>query len=253
MKAYRLLLPVLLLLLFSSTFAFAGPQLSVSDPQCDNSSNEIQLTSSSFSFTVQSSTNKLVFCNATNQNFSSLNFTIVFPTTFDLTTMYCGGPDNGSGVPAAFDFCNVLDPNNDNQKLLTFVAGVDTPSSFYQEDPSCTFGCSPRTPSVFGNSVEFQFGTFPSELSLLNENNCGAAGTGLVSGCRFTFDFNCPPNSVNCDPMPVGTTIAFLASTSNLSNEFPPPASVPEPASILLISAGMLPVVYRRVREKSRK
>ena len=253
MKAFRLV-GLLCALLFCSSFAFAGPPIAVSDPQCDHSQNEIQLHTASFSFIVLDSSQKLVFCNATQNNFNSLNFTIVFPSSLNLAGIYCGGPDNGSGVPAAFDFCNVLDPLQNNPLLHTFDSAVDTPSAFYSNNPTCTFGChNPTTPPTFGSLVELAFGTFSEEefgFSGPNDNNCGAAGTGLVSGCRFTIDFNCPTNSIGCNPMPVGTAISFLGSTSNSSSVFPAP--VPEPATIFLMTGVAVPAIFRRVRRNRR-
>jgi hypothetical protein len=248
--------PIFLLfgLLLFTTFAFAGPQIAVSDPNC-NGTETINMTGPTATYVITAPTGQITVCNGTGMDFTNLNFTLSFPSQLNLATIYCGGPDQGA---APFDYCNVFDPANQDSLIHTFsVANGDTPSSFYG-DYSCAFGCDGPVPDIPGSLVHLSLNLFSesrnySFLDKDDQNPCDLSGSGLLSNCRFTITFACPDISdgaVSCDPIPVGTGIAFTASNINDNPLFPAP--VPEPASIFLTSGVVVPVLVRKFRKRRR-
>jgi hypothetical protein len=255
MKPVRLVLSILVLL-FSASLAFAGPLITVGDPQCSGNETYKLSTLQGTGFVITDPTQAITVCNDTEQNFSNLNFTFDFaPTVFNLATIYCGAPDSG---PAAFDTCSVLDPTT-NTLIHTFAAGTDTPTSFYQSY-SCSFGCNTETPpTIDGTSVHLSFNltpillatTFATDSDYESPCNSEVGRDGLLAGCTFTIAFNCPSTdgAVSCDSIPVGTRAALLASNTFNNTTFP---TVPEPASIFLMAGGVLPLVFRKIRGNRR-
>jgi hypothetical protein len=275
MKAVRLLIP-LCAVLFCTTLAFAGPQISVSDPTCTHLSPEIQLHSNTFAFTFDPNNQTLTFCNATTDTWKSLNFTIAFTTSINLSGIYCGGPDNFTA--SAFDYCMVLDPSKplagtdpkygqpiQSTLLHEFVvSNGDTPANFFSANPSCYFGCDPATPVDNNTLVQLSFNLQPSNLegSPHNGNDCDNdnedqqnedaedfRACGLLPNHQFTISLGCPAGVTGCDSWATGGTSSFfgLASTSPNTTTFP---SVPEPSTILLVASAGVPTLLRRFRRK---
>jgi hypothetical protein len=253
MKALRLLGFLCVLFFFGSTFAFAGVPLVVDDPQCDGT-EQLQLgRDGTATFVVTDPTQIISVCNASGQNFSNLNFTIAFAQTVNLGEIYCGGPNTGEGAPpAAFSSCDVLDPTKAVGSDLVHeftVANGDTPSNFYG-DNSCAIGCGDGVPNDPGTLVHLSFNLAPILTFEESIPGCDQAETGLVNGCRFNLDFNCPSldgSVVPCNTqLAAGSLVSFKASNTINNPNFP---SVPEPASLLLTTTALLPVFIRRVRK----
>jgi hypothetical protein len=270
MKVVRLLV-ALCALLFITTFAFAGPQIAVSDPSC--SGTETQLHSNTFAFTFDPAHQTLTFCNATQDTWKSLNFTIAFTTPINISGIYCGGTDNFA--TSAFDYCMVLDPSKPqsgqdpkyhqtiNSKLLHefVVSNGDTPKKFFATTPSCFFGCDPAAPLDVQSLVQLSFNLRPSLLRNDN-NNCdgeqegsqqeGASdfrACGLLSNHQFTISLGCPTGVIGCDSWSTGGTPIFFAqaSTSPNTTTFP---NVPEPSTIALLAGAGIPALLRRFRRR---
>jgi len=275
----RLLFLAVILTIFSS-LAFAGPQVVVSDPICNGT--ETALTSNSFSFTYNGQAS-LTFCNTTNTTFSSLNFTIS-ATSIDIGGFYCGAPDPSSPLPAAFDYCLVLDPTHPNagnnnqlyggglgvnpteQVVHQFVTSYpfplfgpshDGPSSFYQND-TCYFGC--QTNSVGGDTgslVNLSFNLFdplnirPAICLNLPLPNLPC---GLMPNHEFTLTFACDPSNTNtnsgssCTPLDPGSGVSFQGASNPDQVNFP--AAVPEPATLMLVASAGIPAFLRRRKKR---
>ena len=274
----RVLVAVVVVLLFSSV-AFAGPQLVISDPNCTGS--EIQLMSGGYSFTYNGEAS-FTFCNASSQTFTSLNFTISLPTSFDLSGFYCGSPDNYS--TAAFDYCLVLDPTQSapagqNANLYgnnlglggqptelvvhQFVTsypvpvvgpGHDTPTSFYQND-QCFFGC-PTTSGDMGDQVHLSFNLLKDvggiRAALCQAEIIPALPCGLLSDHQFTLTLGCDQANVTgshpCVPLPTGSGVSFQAFTNQDQVTFPAP--VPEPTTLVLLATAGIPAIWRRRKQR---
>jgi hypothetical protein len=237
MKASRLL-GLLFVLLFCSTFALAGPPIAISDPGCPDGGIALD-ASGAASFTVGIGTPSVTICNTTSGegavDYRSLNFTINFASSVFLDGIYCGAPDTG---PAAFDYCNVLDPSNGDALVNHFVAGVDTPSSFYADGgPSEELSGTLAHLSFNLFDPILSFATFESEFD----------PRGLQAGDSVTIFFTCTDTESRngCEPIQAGSGVSLLASTSTNTGIFP----VPEPATILLIAGAGLPMAFRRFRK----
>jgi hypothetical protein len=251
-------------MLLCTGLAFAGPQISVSDPDCTHSGSEIQLTTNNFSFTLGSQTT-ITFCNATQDTWQSLNFTVQLGSNIDLAGIYCGGP---SDLPhSAFDYCMVLDPsqpiegtepkygNEINSFLVHEFSAVpdgDKPTDFYNTPNRCFYGCalksdgSPGTQitNVIGSVVQFSFNLRP-QLTFASVNaNEPNAPNGLLPNEQFTLSFDCSVSSGGCDPWSGNTVFSFVASTSPNTTDFP--TTVPEPATLVLMASAGIPAFLRR-------
>jgi hypothetical protein len=274
------LLALATVVLFSN-LAFAGPQIVISDPLCNGS--EIDLNSPGYSFTFSGQAS-LTFCNTTSNTFTSLNFTISAPTSFDLSGFYCGAPDAYS--TAAFDYCLVLDPSQANQGLNNHLFGGnlgvnpqelvvhqfvttypkptfpyipfqhDGPTKFYQTD-QCYFGCQTNSVgSDDGTSVHLSFNLLnPFELRpelCLASIALPSIPCGLLPNHQFTLTFACDAGNttdggepkIPCTDLPDGTTVSFVGSANPNQVDFP--TAVPEPATLLLVATAGIPAFLRR-------
>lgn len=270
----RLLMLALGLLLCTS-FAFAGPQISIADPGCQP--GDTQLFTNTFTFTYDSNHPVMTFCNSTEDTWESLNFTITLPSAIDLAGIYCGGPDQPytDGNSPAFDFCMVLDPSRPlveggephgyaiNSTLIhefdvNWEGGPDTPTSFFSGD-SCFYGC-PTTfndPDNLKNIVELSFQLqptfeFAALVNALDDVDCTSTDPrqGLRPGCQFTISLACPPDLAGCNADDWnGAVFNGLASPFANTQDFPAP--VPEPASIALLSGGALTMLRRVKRNRA--
>ncbi|HET9696919.1 MAG TPA: PEP-CTERM sorting domain-containing protein [Terriglobales bacterium] len=262
----RLVLAVLFVIMVTSA-AFAGPQIVISDPFCSNppgSNNEILLNSGNYSFTVNGPTT-LTFCNFSNPGvtFAHLNMAITFGSTINLASLYCGGPNSPSPTPETpgyppFNYCAVMDPNVapsgpepfSNQALAGklihefVVDNGDTPNNFFNND-QCFFGCNPSV-AYLGNTVYLSFnvgGQHPQ--------------TGLLRGDTFAITLGCSAPVTNLANIPdpncnddlfKDATFSFNVGSNPSSTQFP--TTVPEPATLTLLGAAVIPAFLRR-RKKS--
>jgi hypothetical protein len=201
--------------------------------------------------------------------FAHLNLAITFASAIDLSSIYCGGPDNPDSDPGdagypPFDYCAVMDPNQPASGPETFsnqaLAGNlihqfveengDTPSNFYNNN-FCFFGCSP------------DIGPYPGSTVFLSFNVGGQhPQTGLFRGDTFQITLGCTApieegpeieseteGDPNCsDDLFKNATFAFNVDSNQSSTQFP--TVVPEPATITFFALAGIPALLRR-RKKS--
>jgi PEP-CTERM motif len=212
----KVLVVALFVIVVGAAFAKADtvvdPRIVISEPACQQSDTDVTQLNAGFVVIPISGGGSFGFCNKVQvlqgEELVGVNWTSLLMVI-------------STTAPASSIECPSNNPSDPfNQAHLAFAS------------------CVPIQSQTLPNVVYLSFsGIGPIPVPGANPN------LGVPYLNRFTVDLNCLANT-DCAPWPEGTIMAGYANFNG--TEFPPPPSIPEPASLSLLGVGLGAVALRR-------